>query len=181
MASEKNITMRQYNGVDYDTLYPKTKVEQVEGAYTQQQILADSTKGLYGLDSGAVPDDVFSLLKTLVTNAQSSADEKAKIETGYYTGTGVYGESNPNVLNFDFPPTYIIIFASVIRNGCVYMNELTTEYVDYRGPSGSSDYSCYGKKSSDGKTIYWYTIYTNGGASAQLNASGVKYYYMAIQ
>ena len=62
MASEKNITMRQYNGVDYDTLYPKTKVEQVEGAYTQQQILADSTKGLYGLGNDAVPDDVFAAL-----------------------------------------------------------------------------------------------------------------------
>lgn len=60
MASEKNITMRQYNGTDYDTLYPKTKVEQVEGAYTQQQILADSTKRLYGLGNTAVPDDVFS-------------------------------------------------------------------------------------------------------------------------
>ena len=59
MASEKNITMRQYNGVDYDTLYPKTKVEQVEGAYTQQQILSDATKGWYGLGSDAVPDDLF--------------------------------------------------------------------------------------------------------------------------
>ena len=58
LATTKNITMKQFNGVDYDTLYPKTKVEQVEGAYTQQQILSDSTKGLYGLDSGAVPDDV---------------------------------------------------------------------------------------------------------------------------
>ena len=27
MASEKNITMRQYNGVDYDTLYSKTKID----------------------------------------------------------------------------------------------------------------------------------------------------------
>lgn len=65
MASEKNITMRQYNGVDYDTLYPKTKVEQVEGAYTQQQILSDSTKGLYGLGNDAVPDDVFQMLGSL--------------------------------------------------------------------------------------------------------------------
>lgn len=62
MASEKNITMRQFNGADYDTLYPKTKVEQVEGAYTQQQILSDSTKGLYGLGADAVPDDAFQML-----------------------------------------------------------------------------------------------------------------------
>ena len=31
MATNKNITMRQYNGVDYDTLYPKTIASQVEG------------------------------------------------------------------------------------------------------------------------------------------------------
>ena len=62
MATKKNITMKQFNGTDYDTLYPKTKVEQVEGAYTQQQILANSTKGLYGLGADAVPDDALALL-----------------------------------------------------------------------------------------------------------------------
>ncbi len=30
MATTKNITMKQFNGTDYDTLYPKTDVEQVE-------------------------------------------------------------------------------------------------------------------------------------------------------
>ena len=58
MATTKNITMKQFNGTDYDTLYPKTKVEQVEGAYTQQQILANSTKTMFGLDENAVPDDL---------------------------------------------------------------------------------------------------------------------------
>lgn len=32
MASEKNITMRQFNGTDYDTLYPKTIGAQIVGA-----------------------------------------------------------------------------------------------------------------------------------------------------
>lgn len=32
MAENKNITMKQYNGTDYDVLYPKTKVSQVDGA-----------------------------------------------------------------------------------------------------------------------------------------------------
>ena len=59
MATNKNITIKQFNGTDYDTLYPKTKIEQVEGAYTQQQILSDSTKTMYGLDETAVPDDAF--------------------------------------------------------------------------------------------------------------------------
>ena len=78
MASEKNITMRQYNGVDYDTLYPKTKVEQVEGAYTQQQILSDSTKGLFGLGNDSVPNDAFVALtncfaQILVTTSPNTA------------------------------------------------------------------------------------------------------------
>ena len=60
MATEKNITMKQFNGTDYDTLYPKTKVEQVDGAYTQQQILADSTKIMFGLGTDAVPDDMWA-------------------------------------------------------------------------------------------------------------------------
>ena len=62
MATEKNITMKQFNGTGYDTLYPKTKVEQVEGAYTQQQILADSTKALFGLGTDAVPNQVLKFL-----------------------------------------------------------------------------------------------------------------------
>ena len=112
MASEKNITMRQYNGVDYDTLYPKTKVEQVEGAYTQQQILANSTKGLYGLGTDAVPDDVLALIKTLVDNAQNSADGKAKIEKQNYIGTGVAGQSAPTSVTFSFVPK--IVFLSLL-------------------------------------------------------------------
>ena len=31
MAIEKNITMRQYNGTDYDTLYPQTIASQISG------------------------------------------------------------------------------------------------------------------------------------------------------
>lgn len=31
MATEKNITMKQYNGTDYDTLYPKTTMNQIIG------------------------------------------------------------------------------------------------------------------------------------------------------
>ena len=49
MATDKLITMKQFNGTEYDTLYPKTKVEQVEGAYTQQQILSNATRAMFGL------------------------------------------------------------------------------------------------------------------------------------
>ena len=50
MASVKKITMREYNGTDYDTLYPKTIASQVDGVYNKTEIdtllgkKADTTK-----------------------------------------------------------------------------------------------------------------------------------------
>ena len=38
MASVKKITMREYNGTDYDTLYPKTIASQVDGVYNKTEI-----------------------------------------------------------------------------------------------------------------------------------------------
>lgn len=68
MASEKKITMREYNGTDYDTLYPKTIAEQVDGVYSKDEVLSNSTKALYGLTDSAVPDNVFSLLANFKSN-----------------------------------------------------------------------------------------------------------------
>lgn len=52
MASVKNITMHEYNGTDYDTLYPKTIASQVDGVYSQTEtnaLLADKAPNGYGL------------------------------------------------------------------------------------------------------------------------------------
>lgn len=52
MASVKNITMREYNGTDYDTLYPKTIASQVDGVYNKTEIntfLANKAPAGYGL------------------------------------------------------------------------------------------------------------------------------------
>lgn len=48
----------------------------------KDSLLKDATAALFGLGADAVPDDVLALLKTLVDNAQTSADGKAKIEFG---------------------------------------------------------------------------------------------------
>ena len=62
MATTKNITMKQFNGTDYDTLYPKTIASQVDGVYNKDEIITNNTKSLFGLSNTAVPDDVFSFL-----------------------------------------------------------------------------------------------------------------------
>lgn len=38
MATNKNITMKQFNGVDYDTLYPKTIASQIDDVYSKDEI-----------------------------------------------------------------------------------------------------------------------------------------------
>ena len=83
MATVKKITMREYNGTDYDTLYPKTVAAQIDDVYskdetysksqlytqsqlyTKTQVLTDATKTLYGLNSSAVPNDVLAILGKL--------------------------------------------------------------------------------------------------------------------
>ena len=75
MTSEKNITMRQYNGVDYDTLYPKTKVEQVvgiDGCFTNTQTLSSDIANLFGLrETNAIPNNVFNQLYYSINGTDS--------------------------------------------------------------------------------------------------------------
>lgn len=63
MATEKNITMKQFNGTDYDTLYPKTIASQIPDVYSKSyidSILKDKARiqtgsyvgtGTYGRDN----------------------------------------------------------------------------------------------------------------------------------
>ena len=62
MATNKNITMKQFNGTDYDTLYPKTIASQVADVYSKNETLTTAVKGIFGLSGTAVPNDVFSFL-----------------------------------------------------------------------------------------------------------------------
>ena len=199
MATTKNITMKQFNGTDYDTLYPKTVAAQIDDVYsknetypksqlyTKQQVLTDATKTLYGLGSSAIPDDVFSWI----------AQEATRIETGTYVGTGMYGADNPNSLTFDFVPKAVFIIGCDTSSGvkttyfgssgagtlesiwAMYYDRLTTSYAENVGfGTRFNEYSPCGKRSSDGKTFYWYTTYI--ADEYQFNVSGTTYYYLAF-
>lgn len=51
MAENKNITMKQYNGTDYDVLYPKTKVSQVDGAVASVNNVTPDNTGAVKVDT----------------------------------------------------------------------------------------------------------------------------------
>lgn len=54
MSQNKNITIKQYNGSDYDVLYPATIVSQVSGAISNDEKGAVNGVASLGAD-GKVP------------------------------------------------------------------------------------------------------------------------------
>lgn len=128
------------------------------------------------------------------TSAQSAAYISPKIAIGSYVGTGAYGETNPNSLTFDFAPAVVFVFktdtygtsnsggnlitSEAWGNYFVQNTELlTTSYVEGRGFGCNFNDRPYGKKSADGKTLYWY--HARGG-EYQANESETTYSYIAI-
>lgn len=122
---------------------------------------------------------------------------------GSYEGTGEGGPAHPNSLTFDFVPKVVeIVGYSYLRDGSevwvdcrrasdlmyplMVTERLTGEYVqgrglqDARGTSGDSENVAWGRKSADGKTVFWYTEGTTASWNAQFNMSGRRYYYAAM-
>lgn len=103
------------------------------------------------------------------TTLTALANSKGMISMWSYTGTGTFGADNPCSLTFDFVPKLIIMLGggatdfrprSEYYDAVVNMDVVTTTYTKGHGFCDNSDnegYSCYGKKSADGKTFYWYS------------------------
>ena len=100
MATTKNITMKQFNGTDYDTLYPKTKVEQIENL-TPSSI-------------GAVAKTGDTMTGNLVVPTLSVAQN---VSAGY-----IYGETNSLNIRGGNPNTGTMHYLG-IRDSGVYVDD----------------------------------------------------------
>lgn len=147
MATNKNITMRQFNGSDYDTLYPRTTPSQVSGlydsVYTKDQVnslfnqcvLLDGSRAMTGnlnMDNHYIPNVLTgssggdAARKDYVDNLIASC---AKIQTGSYVGTGTCGPSNPVTLTFSFNPQLLFISRGfILPTGGEYSSGSATAY-----------------------------------------------------
>lgn len=161
MATNKNITMKNYNGTDYDTLYPKTQTSQVLGNWDLTKVsgLLSATEGGTGVSS----------LDELAINFGLN-NKYTQIKTGTYVGTGTYGINNKNSLTFDFYPSFMV----VVRYGASgsFTDEAAVVYAGQNSYSTSSTQGIY----SEGKTLYWWY----SSAAQQLNTSNIKYAYIAL-
>lgn len=126
--------------------------------------------------------------------------EKKQIEYVSYIGTGAgRSESAPVTLSFSFPPKIILFLGQYSTDNLYYsyfrpyfaqdrdawfmstlhvvMDLVPTEYTHYIGFGCYTSFGPYGKKSADGKKLYWYAPNTSDVPG---NQSGVRYDYLAL-
>lgn len=164
-------------------------------AYTQGQTLSAATAQAIGEFAGvtpATPDAAFAAL----------ASSCAKIVSGTYTGTGVYGQSNPNSLTFPFNPYIVAIYgenpsgillppsppyASGTFGGwsdsMIWMRNAERVICWLYAATKGSYYVTQQVTSLNAKTLSWYINSMPYGISdggLQLNQNGAVYQYIAI-
>ena len=121
-----------------------------------------------------------------VTNEVAQALGSVKVETGEYTGTNTYGESNPTVLSFSGKPFLVLVLA----------HQDSSENITYFNPGNGcwgndslfwvsgTDKTKVGQSSSSGTVTFiaagnTLSFYASS-AQTQMNASNYKYRYAAL-
>ena len=115
-----------------------------------------------------------------------------KIQFTAITGTGTAGSSSsPISISFNFAPT-VAILVGFNQYNTVYLDQrsitqrglpvssLTTSFQEAYAFTKGSGIRTNAKKSSDGKTVYWYVNYGGSTADDYCNDSSTIYYFMAL-
>lgn len=168
--------------------------------------LTDSTASFFGMDSAAVPNDIFNILKNVSLIDNSEETYKAtdvlgniiggftNIQTGSYVGTGGYGSGNPTVINVPNNSKILIIIDGNPGNTS-YANSpaivpiwfLTSQYerIGTIYPSSvnpstdiSNPVSAIGVFAKINGTEF--SMYNGEGAKRQYNEASTTYYYLVI-
>ena len=97
------------------------------------------------------------------------------IETGSYLGTGTYGQSNPNTINFSLNPQMVVIIdTTTFAVSVIMVNPCTVATKSNTSSSGMDLHVTWGANS-----VSWYSD-NSPSANKQINVSNNRYYYIAI-
>lgn len=131
----------------------------------QWEYLRSSERNAYP-DSGTSDGYEYEYLGIPFENAVTAP----KIAAGSYVGTGTYGQSNPNTLEFDAPP--LMVF--VVGEGSFFAIQGSSEAnVIYYGSGGALNLTW------NGNSLSWY-VYAEPTDYKQFNMEGKTYYYIAL-
>ena len=156
--ADYNVNMKQWNGTSFDNVLP----------------LAYNAKQLGG--------------QSLEEVKQWVQDNNLLLYTGQYTGTGTYGESNPNSVTIPFSPILFIAPYSRVQSqmarskgfwkqGVMVVAGTSVDNKTYNGiVLGTSSHEVFIYLDADGKTIKFYS----GDDGAQQNEKGTIYHFAAI-
>lgn len=179
MATDKNITMKQYNGVDYDTLYPKTILSQIDGMsdfyFNKNQTLTSATAAQFVNAAVSVPDDALSYLGQFAEHWWRKS-VPASCETQEYRIT--LTPVNTTAIGVESVDVYKNISISQ-TDGKITLKDKIGAYLvyDYYESGAQKVYEhclvplvdnapCYIQSDDDSDTIY----YVPAGATASTNA-----------
>lgn len=160
-----------------------TDVQQLDGYSGSTGATIGEWEYLHSVDRNAYPDSgitgvyEYGYLGIPFDNAVAAP----AFATGSYTGTGTYGESNPNSLAFDFVPRLVVITntnamanAGVQLGGFAWHNGqpkgMTTDGTTTSSPATAV-------LTWSGNTLSWYNA---SNAQKQLNYEGDVYHYVAF-
>ena len=119
---------------------------------------------------------VDTALKTLADQtAQIARCGNCKIVCGTYTGTGTYGESTPNSLDFDAQPLFVLVQGTAKESDAdCHLRMVAGAAWAIGAPTNSAwnNVVTWGANS-----VSWYT---NRAANIQFNTSGKEYCYLAL-
>ncbi len=134
----------------------------------------------YQLNQWAATDQVrrtdFNADNQKIDAALAGLESRAKIAAGTYTGTGSYGQGNPKILTFPFPPKFVLVIEA----------DYTMSYVlkVLRGMTKAQVHAGLNSSENEFVTVSWsgdsVSWWNNNSAFAMLNASGRTYYYIAL-
>ena len=155
----------------------------------------------HGHDAGEITSGTLPATRggTGVTSlaALATALGAGRVQSGSYTGTGTYGSGSPKSITCGFAPkiffitNYPFLAASASYMGgnvaaTFAMDAVTTSgYQFFNHDSYGVVRKSYVSKTSDGKTIKFYSTWSDSGttensSAGQFNTSGTKYYWIAI-
>lgn len=172
------------------TVYPNGSLD-VHGASSPNGIrpalILPSTFAIYTDSSGNIYTEqeyetkITDVLGNLISIPADQIKDGTKIATGSYTGTGTYGESNPNSLTFEFEPKLVSIIGEFNGTG-----SSTATFVVPKSSKEVCGFVTLGSSSpgvgrfliqSNGKTISWYS---RDGSEKQMNSSNTTYRYVVL-
>ena len=100
-------------------------------------------------------------------------NNRVRLVTGTYTGTGEYGAQHPTTLTFDFTPKLIFMFGNSGRARFTLADTSITSYLD---PTAGNDNPLL-HFTWAANSVSWYNT---ASAGAQYNTEGAVYHYFIL-